>query len=248
MWGGGGLSPTSALGSKEPAPHEGREWGTLLPSVSGTRAGSRSSLRSGAALRPCRRLPFTASPVLPRPCPWARWFGADPILLAGMSLGLSPDGKQTSPWVPPTHAPGRQEVPCLEKTGWLEEVKYFEAVGELSESWAWESPAHCPAHCLLESSARHQTGGRAGRSDSALGLLSLKPRPQPQQLEHQTLLYMICLERTRGQMCGAWHNGSWETPGEGVRGRCRGAEGRMWWLGQPMRRGQSSVLEFRLLL
>lgn len=50
---------------------------------------------------------------------------------AGMSLGLSLGGNRPSLCLP-THAPGRREMPRLEKTGWLEEVKYFEAVGELS--------------------------------------------------------------------------------------------------------------------
>lgn len=55
----------------------------------------------------------------------------------------------------------------------------------------------------------------------------------PQQLEHQTPpLYDLSWSQTRGQMCGAWHNcvvGK-HRAGVGVRGRCRGAEGCVWWL------------------
>lgn len=70
------------------------------------------------------------------PLGWAVWGRSYPLPevqrpLAGMFLGLSPAGNRPSLGLP-THIPGRQEVPRLEKTGWLEEIKYFEAVGELS--------------------------------------------------------------------------------------------------------------------
>lgn len=106
-----------------------------LPSP-GTRAGLEGvPLALGLPSDPADTCPLLLGPVPPCPMPLGRavWGRSYPLPkaqrpLAGMSLGLSPAGNRPSLDLP-AHTPGRQEVPRLEKTGWLEEIKYLEAVG-----------------------------------------------------------------------------------------------------------------------
>lgn len=210
------LSPTLSSGVHEPAPHEGREWGTLLPSP-GTRAGLQGVACLGLPSDPADACPLRLGPVLPCPCPGPGGLGQILSLPWQACLWASARRKQT--FLGSAHPCSRQAGGAL-----LGEDRLAGRGKVFRGSWRAElraGPLGEPLHTVLLTASWSQVPGILDRREGAAagtrpGSPITAPPPAPTAgTSDPSFLYDLSWSQTRGQMWCLAQLCGWETPGGG---------------------------------